>query len=115
MTSETRFNEAYVWVWLPGATEPVVAGLLFREGNRLMFIYGQSYLERPNAIALFEPELSLKRGLISPAAGLTMAGCLRDAAPDAWGRRCLNSLENYFIGSRKPDRSGLCRDHLKVW
>lgn len=22
-------NEAYVWIWLPGATEPVVAGRLF--------------------------------------------------------------------------------------
>jgi serine/threonine-protein kinase HipA len=109
MTSEARVNEAYVWIWLPGATEPVVAGRLFRDGKRLMFIYGQSYLERQNAIALFEPELSLKRGVIAPAAGLTMAGCLRDAAPDAWGRRV---ILNRVLGSKGRDADVDALDEL---
>lgn len=82
-------NEAYVWIWLPGATEPVVAGRITRDGGRLIFNYGQSYLERPAAIPLFEPELPLRSGAIVPEAGLSMAGCLRDAAPDAWGRRVI--------------------------
>lgn len=82
-------EEAYVWVWLPGATEPVVAGRIARDGERLIFNYGQSYLDRPEAIPIFEPELPLRSGAIAPEAGLSMAGCLRDAAPDAWGRRVI--------------------------
>jgi serine/threonine-protein kinase HipA len=31
MTSEPR--EAFVWIWLPGAAEPVVAGRLDRVGD----------------------------------------------------------------------------------
>ena len=82
-------NEAYVWIWLPGTTEPVVAGRVSREGERFIFNYGQSYLERMDAIPIFEPELPLRRGAIAPEAELTMAGCLRDGAPDAWGRRVI--------------------------
>jgi serine/threonine-protein kinase HipA len=89
MISKPQQDEAYVWIWLPGATQPVVAGRISRHGERLSFNYGQSYLDRPEAIPIFEPELPLQRGLISPAAGLSMAGCLRDGTPDAWGRRVI--------------------------
>ena len=89
MTSKPRYEEAYVWVWLPGATEPVVAGRLARDGESLIFNYGRSYLEREGAIPLYLPELPLRRGAILPEPGLTMAGCLRDGAPDAWGRRVI--------------------------
>ena len=82
-------NEAYVWIWLPGATEPVVAGRIVRDGERLIFNYGQSYLDRNDRIPIYEPELPLRSGAIAPEAGLSMAGCLRDAAPDAWGRRVI--------------------------
>ena len=88
-TSDKNPTEAFVWVWLPGATTPVVAGRLYADGNRLLFNYGRSYLTRNNAISLYEPELPLQRGAIAPLAGLSMAGCLRDAAPDAWGRRVI--------------------------
>lgn len=82
-------DEAYVWIWLPGATEPVVAGRIARDRNRLIFNYGQSYLDRKEAIPIYTPELPLKSGAIPPEAGLTVAGCLRDGAPDAWGRRVI--------------------------
>lgn len=99
-------KEAYVWIWLPGATEPVVAGRLARDGDRLIFNYGRSYLERDDAIPIYEPELSLKRGAIVPAAGLGMAGCLRDASPDAWGRRViLNRMVGR--GEKEVDAGGL--------
>lgn len=88
MTSEP-VKEVYVWCWLPGATDPVVAGLISRDGERYSFNYGRSYLERQTAIPLYEPELPLRRGTIQPLDGLTLAGCLRDAAPDAWGRRVI--------------------------
>lgn len=88
-TSEKKPTEAYVWVWLPDTTKPVVAGRIYADGDRLLFIYGRSYLARNNAIALYEPELPLQAGVISPLPGLSMPGCIRDAAPDAWGRRVI--------------------------
>jgi serine/threonine-protein kinase HipA len=100
MNSRPRHDEAYVWIWLPGATEPVVAGRVAYDGDRVIFNYGRSYLERPDAMPLYEPELPLKRGAIPPAAGLTMAGCLRDGAPDAWGRRV---ILNRAFGVRGKD------------
>lgn len=80
---------AYVWVWLPGATEPVVAGQLQVDGELLVFNYGRSYLERTEAIPLYLPELPLGTGRIRPAGALRVAGCIRDAGPDAWGQRVI--------------------------
>lgn len=88
MTSEDP-EEAYVWIWLPGKTEPVVAGRAFTDGAGIAFVYGRSYLSRPDAISIYEPELPLIRGAQTPAPPLTMANCLQDAAPDAWGRRVI--------------------------
>ena len=82
-------QEAYVWIWLPGTTVPVIAGRIARDGEWLIFNYGQSYLDRNDRIPIYEPELPLRSGAIAPEAGLSMAGCLRDAAPDAWGRRVI--------------------------
>ena len=79
---------AFVWVWLPGAAEPVVAGRLIDRGRVVTFVYGRSYLQRPGAVALYLPELPLRRGEISPRSG-EIAGCVADSAPDAWGRRVI--------------------------
>lgn len=89
MSSERRRqpDEAYVWVWLPEEAEPVVAGRLHMAGDLVNFNYGQSYLEREAAMPLYLPELPLQPGLIAPLDGLTLAGCVNDAMPDAWGQR----------------------------
>ena len=89
MTSKDNYKEAYVWIWLPGEMKPVVAGILQRVGTQLLFNYGQSYLARENAISIYDPELPLRSGEIALADGLSMPGCIRDASPDAWGRRVL--------------------------
>ena len=89
MRSDGPSTEAFVWVWLPGAVEPVVAGKLTPEDGRLVFNYGRSYLARNEAIALYAPELPLHAGLLPLPGGLTMPGCIRDASPDAWGRRVI--------------------------
>ena len=90
MTSETPHpREAYVWTWLPGAADPVVAGRLQAEGQQIQFVYGRSYLERKEAIALYAPELPLGNDLIPPRGNLPIAGAIRDGAPDAWGRRVI--------------------------
>lgn len=102
-------SEAYVWIWLPDASEPVVAGRITRDGERLIFNYGQSYLSRPDAIAIYEPELPLRRGAIVPEPGLAMAGCLRDGAPDAWGRRV---ILNRVLGRKGGDGDTDALDEL---
>jgi serine/threonine-protein kinase HipA len=89
MTSERGTQEAYVWVWLPNQTTPVVAGRLAAVGRQIVFNYGRSYLGRKDAIPLYEPELPLKPGVLPLLNGLSMPGCIRDAAPDAWGRRVI--------------------------
>lgn len=92
-------SKCYVWRWLPGATEPVVAGeLRFDAKGRQSFVYGRSYLERGNAGPIYEPELPLRPGAHEPIDGLDHFSCLRDAAPDAWGRRV---IENRLFGRKK--------------
>lgn len=94
MISNVKDKEAYVWIWLPDAIEPVVAGKLTTDDSgSVQFNYGKSYLERinanPPAISIYEPELPLKKGVLPLLNGLTMPGCIRDSAPDAWGRRVI--------------------------
>jgi serine/threonine-protein kinase HipA len=85
MTSEP--TEGFVWTWLPGAEEPVVAGRLELVGGIVSFNYGRSYLSRPGAVPIYLPELPLRAGAIAPLHGLTIPGCIKDAGPDAWGQR----------------------------
>lgn len=100
MTSEKTYTEAFVWIWLPGETEPVVAGKLTAEGNQLLFNYGKSYLARDDAISLYGPELPLQADVIPLQAGLKMPACIRDASPDAWGRRV---IINKLLGIKGED------------
>lgn len=90
----TGAEEAYVWIWLPGEIEPVVAGRLYDAGDspqRFFFTYGRSYLARPNAIPLSPYELPLQRGSQEPHGLNMIPACLRDGAPDSWGRRVLEN------------------------
>lgn len=93
MTSKNQYKEAYVWIWLPEETKPIIAGKLEADGDTLSFNYGKSYLERikdtPPAIPIYEPELPLNAGILTNLDGLNMPGCIRDSAPDAWGRRVI--------------------------
>lgn len=89
-------SSVYVWVWLPGALEPVVAGVLRPDGPTTSFRYGESFLAREDAVALFAPELALESGFIRPVAGLSIAACIADAGPDAWGQRVI--LRRLFGG-----------------
>ncbi|NMX11410.1 type II toxin-antitoxin system HipA family toxin [Mobiluncus mulieris] len=96
-----------VWVWLTGATRPVVAGRLAPSPEgRYSFVYGKSYLNHPLAYAL-QPGLPLEeREFIAPP-GLEMHGVFRDALPDGWGQNVIDyqhggqpqSLETYMLES----------------
>lgn len=101
MMTSKPYTEAFVWIWLPEETEPVIAGRLSAHDDQLLFNYGKSYLERLNdslngsgsstnaAISIYDKELPLKSGIIPLLEGLNMPGCIRDSAPDAWGRRVI--------------------------
>ena len=101
MTSR-REREAFVWIWLPDETAPVVAGRLQADNGNVLFNYGKSYLDRigdqPSAIPIYQPELPLQAGALPLPEGLTMPGCIRDAAPDAWGRRVVINKMPGFRG-----------------
>lgn len=86
MTSEVP-TQAYVWTWLAGATEPVVAGRITQQGGLVSFRYGRSYLEREDAVPLYLPELPLETGRIQPQGQRSVPGVIEDAGPDAWGQR----------------------------
>ena len=100
ISNESGYSEAFVWIWLPGATKPVVAGKLTADGDKLVFNYGKSYLERKNAISIYDTELPLKAGALPLLPGFSMPGCIRDASPDAWGRRV---LINKKLGLKSAD------------
>jgi serine/threonine-protein kinase HipA len=99
MSSESS-GEAFVWVWLPGTSEPVVAGRIDEAGGEATFVYGRSYLERPGSISLYTPELPLIEERFRPLQGLDAPGCILDARPDAWGQRV---IMNRLVGSDEAD------------
>ena len=109
MTSSDA-KEAFVWIWLPEQTEPVVAGRLEADNGNILFNYGKSYLERiqdqPPAIPIYEPELPLQAGALPLPDGLSMPSSIRDAAPDAWGRR--------VIINKKLGRKGTDTDTTEI-
>ncbi len=45
-------DHAFVWIWLPGKTDPIVAGRITKINQLHVFTYGKSYLENPEAIRL---------------------------------------------------------------
>lgn len=90
MTSEVP-SEIFVYITLPGETEAVTAGrFALTEGRRGVtegrFVYGRTYLERANAVALDPVELKLAPRTYSTVALGGIFGALRDASPDYWGR-----------------------------
>lgn len=105
-------SEAYVWIWLPGETRPVLCGKLRENVGELHFVYGKSYLARNNAIALDPREMPLEERVFFPRFG-EMHSVIRDAAPDAWGRRVLLYRLNKgivteldYLLNAGPDRIG---------
>lgn len=83
-------SECFVWKWLTGESEPVVAGRLVQnKDGQQVFTYGRSYIERPNAEPIYADELPLINGVQTPFVGLSEFACVRDASPDAWGRRVI--------------------------
>jgi serine/threonine-protein kinase HipA len=91
MTSKQGPTQCFVYITLPGATEPVTAARFEltteRSGNPLgRLVYGQSYLARDDAVGLDPVELKLSPRVYQTTAMNGIFGALRDAGPDYWGR-----------------------------
>ena len=98
MTSKNSYDELFVWIWLPDQVDPVVAGKLTRSEKTIFFTYGKSYLENPKAIAIYDKELPLQNDVFEKKFGTEVIfGSIRDAAPDAWGRRV---ILNKILGAK---------------
>lgn len=104
----TTQNELAIFAWLPAQEGRFVpAGLLTlsetvgaHPQNRELasrFAYGLGYLKRPTAmevdpVSLGWDEPDVVRGqVLFPVNGLGEFGGIRDAAPDAWGRRVIEA------------------------
>ena len=98
--ARASIRSLYVFAHLDGEFAPAGKLELTEQGNQLIastFAYGLRYLERPNAIEIDPVGLSLRekenvRGkMLVPPNGLPFFGGIRDAAPDAWGRRVIEA------------------------
>jgi serine/threonine-protein kinase HipA len=113
-----------VFAHLGQAWAPCGQLLMTEEGAHAIassFAYGLNYARRADALEVDPVSLSLKNReqvlgkRLLPAHGLTLFGGLRDAAPDAWGRRVIeaklkvpaNSLpESQYLLHAGSDRVG---------
>ena len=116
-------RDVFVFAHLPQGWAPAGRLSITQERDVLAsrFAYGTRYIERPDAFEIDPVSLSLadkqriRGGELFPANQLTQFGGIRDAAPDAWGRRVIeaqrrvpaNSLTeaDYLLGAGS-DRVG---------
>ncbi len=94
MSSKPSPSSCFVYVTLPGQTEPVTAARFelttSRQGEPLgRLVYGKSYLARPDAVPLEPLELPLLEQTFETTQLRGVFGALRDASPDFWGRRVI--------------------------
>lgn len=83
-----REQKAYVFIYLPGETIAVPAGIFthYPDDGIGRFAYGLRYLERSNALPV-DP-VALPMGVVprDATANNGLYGAFRDASPDYWGR-----------------------------
>jgi serine/threonine-protein kinase HipA len=94
MATEEQF--CYIYIQLPGTVQSVpcaslriknvVAGVF--EGT---FTYGRRYLERADVVALDQYHLPLTTKSLKFTKLKGLPGAIRDASPDAWGRRVIQA------------------------
>ena len=115
-------TERIVFIHLPGEIDAVPAGrlTLVEQGIQLQaarVAYGLRYRRRPNALPVDPIGLPLGDGREGeewvPPAGLALFGAIRDAMPDAWGRRVienrLHATANQLPESVYLDQAGRYR------
>lgn len=114
----TSNRSCYVYIVLPNETEFVTAGRFqlsaTRDGLPVgKFIYGKTYLARPNAVELDPLDLKLNASLHTTALLHGFFGVIRDAMPDYWGRSVIQRhsgrqllVEFDYLMEGPDDRAG---------
>ncbi|MFN0062660.1 MAG: type II toxin-antitoxin system HipA family toxin [Myxococcaceae bacterium] len=87
-------STCFVYLTLPGQTEPVTAARFELTTTRQQvpvgrLVYGKSYLSRQDAVPLEPLELPLLERTFETTQLSGLFGALRDATPDFWGRRVI--------------------------
>jgi serine/threonine-protein kinase HipA len=87
-------RECFVYITLPGKVSAITAGkfVLGQTGSGAplgRFVYGQSYLQNREAVAIDPIELKLSNTAYRTVHLKGVFGALRDAGPDYWGRRII--------------------------
>jgi serine/threonine-protein kinase HipA len=89
-------RSAYVFIYLPRRSRPVVAGRFDLQDavspHLGQFVYAESYLGNPEALPLDPIALPLKAELFSTTLSSGFFGVFRDAIPDDWGRHVASRL-----------------------
>ena len=123
MSSE---RECFVYIVLPGATEFVTAGRFHVTTDRTgvargSFVYGKSYLARPDAVEFDPIELRLAPRVYETVRLDGFFGAIRDSMPDYWGRRVIEKhagltvLEEFdYLLQGPDDRAGALGFGLNV-
>ena len=80
--------DIYVFIYLPGQTEAVPAGLLEYDPGEAsgFFRYGQRYQNRKDALPVDPISLPLDNNISVCRTNGGLYGAFRDASPDRWGR-----------------------------
>lgn len=111
-------DECFVYLQMPGSLEVVTCGRFVRESVRAggtvgRFVYGRVYRDRPDAVPLDPFNLPITPNVRETARLGGVFGILRDAAPDAWGRRVIERIlgrqdltEVDFLLESPQDRAG---------
>ena len=127
MTSDTTQN-CFIYITLPGATLPVVAGRYALTGDHPRdmtgrFVFAKSYLERPDAVALDPVELTLSAQTRTTRNMGGIFGALRDASPDFWGRKLIEYVSgnlqlneiDYLLNAPEPRGTLKSISALAAW
>lgn len=88
-------SECFVYLTLPGTIDFVTAGRFVLGEDRSglpvgRFVYGRTYLARPDAVPIDPIELPLNERTYETTRLKGVFGALRDASPDHWGRRVID-------------------------
>jgi serine/threonine-protein kinase HipA len=119
-------EECFVYITLPGQTEPVTAGRYQLDTGRHgtpvgQFVYGRSYLSRSDRVEFDPVELKLQVPVFRTTKLRGNFGALRDSSPDSWGRKLIekrlgnvNPTEMEYLLNSPDDRAGALGFGLNV-
>jgi serine/threonine-protein kinase HipA len=111
-------EECFVYIHLPQSSEVLTCGRFVREQNGFgdvvgRFVYGRRYREHPRAVPIDPVNLPLSQNTYETTKLGGVFGAIRDAGPDAWGRRVIEHAlgkldvgEVEYLLNSPEDRAG---------